>query len=153
MGRTKNMPRGATTVVALALTAPLLSGCVIYNSPEEAHLGHTSRPAGQTLTIRPLAQPARNDEPARTAAAPAPVAPVKPAPPAQSAPPPPSTPAPSSALTHIGMIIEVQKGDTLPRLSHKYGVSISEILTANNMNSLRLRPGQRLIIPKPEARS
>ena len=41
----------------------------------------------------------------------------------------------------------VSRGETLSRVAHRYGVSVVDIQTANRMNSNRLRPGQRLVIP------
>ncbi len=41
----------------------------------------------------------------------------------------------------------VRRGDSLYRISRKFGVSISAIMQANNMRSTRLRPGRRLLIP------
>ncbi len=41
----------------------------------------------------------------------------------------------------------VRRGDSLYRISRKFGVSIRSIMRANNMRSTKLRPGQRLLIP------
>ncbi|KAF2958176.1 peptidoglycan-binding protein [Thermotoga sp. Ku-13t] len=44
----------------------------------------------------------------------------------------------------------VQQGDTLYDIARKFKVSPSTILDWNNVNPLRLSPGQRLVIPQPE---
>ncbi len=41
----------------------------------------------------------------------------------------------------------VRKGDSLYRISRRFGVSIKAIMRANNLRTTRLRPGQRLLIP------
>jgi murein DD-endopeptidase MepM/ murein hydrolase activator NlpD len=50
-----------------------------------------------------------------------------------------------------GTAITVQPGDTIDGLVHRYGVPASAIAEANNLpNGSRLRPGQRLVIPRYE---
>ena len=46
-----------------------------------------------------------------------------------------------------GRTIVVQPGDTLYRLSRTHGVSVSELMQANGLNSSDLKPGQRLVVP------
>lgn len=52
----------------------------------------------------------------------------------------------SSAFAHE--IYEVRRGDSLYKISKRYGVSIKTIKSANNLKSIRLKEGQRLFIPK-----
>lgn len=46
-----------------------------------------------------------------------------------------------------GETIEVQAGDTLYGISKRYRVSISELMTLNNLQSPALKPGQKLTLP------
>lgn len=46
-----------------------------------------------------------------------------------------------------GQMIEVQRGDTLYRLSRQHNVSVSELMSANNLSSPNIRPGQKLYLP------
>jgi murein DD-endopeptidase MepM/ murein hydrolase activator NlpD len=69
---------------------------------------------------------------------------------------PRSAPMRTAAVTS-GDEIEVRSGDTLYGLSRRNNVTVSELMTANNLSSTTLRPGQRLRLPsgvtaKPAAR-
>ena len=93
----------------------------------------------QTIPVRPQAQTPQPQyqTPQR---APRPYAPPPPAQVEYKAPPPVQPPpAPKT--------VSVQRGDTLYRLSRRYGVSVDEIKSANNMRSTRLSVGQQVIIP------
>lgn len=57
-----------------------------------------------------------------------------------------ATPAPAVASSR-GETIEVQQGDTLYGLSKRYRVSISELMSANQLSSPAIKPGQKLVIP------
>jgi len=46
-----------------------------------------------------------------------------------------------------GLRIKVAKGDTLSTLSHRYGVSVEAIMSANNLPDGRLAIGQALVMP------
>ena len=46
-----------------------------------------------------------------------------------------------------GYRVKVAKGDTLSTLSRRYGVSVEEIMSANNLPDGRLSIGQELVIP------
>lgn len=46
-----------------------------------------------------------------------------------------------------GLRIKVAKGDTLSSLSHRYGVSVEAIMSANNLPDGRLSIGQALVMP------
>ena len=48
-----------------------------------------------------------------------------------------------------GETIDVQLGDTLYGLSKRHHVSLAELMSANQMTSPNLKPGQKLIIPAP----
>jgi LysM repeat protein len=66
---------------------------------------------------------------------------------------PTSTPAPSATLTPIGgssqTIHTVASGDTLFSIALNYGVTVAEIVEANNLdNPNSLSIGQELIIPE-----
>jgi LysM repeat protein len=44
----------------------------------------------------------------------------------------------------------VQRGDTLWRIAHSHGTSVSQIKTVNAIRTNRIRPGQVLEIPRGE---
>ncbi len=46
-----------------------------------------------------------------------------------------------------GDMIEVRPGDTLYGLSRRHKVSLSELMTANNLSSPSIKPGQKLYLP------
>jgi murein DD-endopeptidase MepM/ murein hydrolase activator NlpD len=46
-----------------------------------------------------------------------------------------------------GYRVKVAKGDTLSSLSHRYGVSVEQIMTANNLPDGRLSIGRQLVMP------
>lgn len=90
----------------------------------------------ETIPIRPQPQP-QYQTPQR---APQPYAPP-PAPQVEYKAPPPVQ-QPTAPKT-----VSVQRGDTLYKLSRRYGVSVKEIKAANRMRSTRLSVGQEIIIP------
>lgn len=63
--------------------------------------------------------------------------------------PPTPTPVPQTAEGKPGQKYIVQQNDTLFSISVRFGVSIEEIMNANNMTSDLLSIGQELIIPVP----
>jgi murein DD-endopeptidase MepM/ murein hydrolase activator NlpD len=64
---------------------------------------------------------------------------------AQSAPEP--QPAVIRPTRVSGYRLKVAKGDTLSTLSRRYGVSVEEIMSANNLPDGRLQIGQELVMP------
>jgi murein DD-endopeptidase MepM/ murein hydrolase activator NlpD len=64
---------------------------------------------------------------------------------AQSAPEP--QPAVIRPARVSGYRLKVAKGDTLSTLSRRYGVSVEEIMSANNLPDGRLQIGQELVMP------
>ena len=92
--------------------------------PEPAPVGSGLAPAGQAEPRRPapLAAPAR-----------------------EVAPSAPATHAIAGAAKDE--MIEIQSGDTLYGLSKKHKVSISELMTVNELKSPALKPGQKLHLP------
>ncbi len=62
-----------------------------------------------------------------------------------------AAPAPQQAVVRTaraaGYRVKVAKGDTLSTLSRRYGVSVEEIMSANNLPDGRLSVGQELVIP------
>lgn len=105
-------------------------------------------------------QPPRN-EPVRLAGLPEPVSrepeprrpsePPRRAEPARRELPRPSPSAsladPSPAPVGGGTMIEVQQGDTVYGLAKKHRVSISELMSANNLQTPMIKPGQKLALP------
>jgi LysM repeat protein len=67
--------------------------------------------------------------------------------------PAPTSPPPEAALEAAAPpgseIYEVKSGDNLTRIARKYGVTVNQIRTANNIRGDRIVPKQRLIIPQP----
>ncbi|MDI6889798.1 MAG: peptidoglycan endopeptidase [Thermodesulfovibrionales bacterium] len=51
--------------------------------------------------------------------------------------------------THETKYHTVKKGDTLSAISKRYSISVSELKEINNLRSVKLRPGQKLLL-KPE---
>jgi murein DD-endopeptidase MepM/ murein hydrolase activator NlpD len=64
---------------------------------------------------------------------------------AQPAPRP--EPAMARTANVAGQHIKVAKGDTLSSLSHRYGVSVEAIMSANDLPDGRLSIGQELVMP------
>lgn len=56
-----------------------------------------------------------------------------------------TVPAPTPRSARV---VEVQRGDTIESIAERHHVSISAILTANNMMTTAVAPGQRLVIPR-----
>jgi len=56
-------------------------------------------------------------------------------------------PAVMRAARVPGYRVKVAKGDTLSTLSRRYGVSVAEIMSANNLPDGRLQIGQELVMP------
>lgn len=54
---------------------------------------------------------------------------------------------PVTTVPGQGHLIEVQQGDTLSSIARQYRVSISELMTVNNLQSPILRPGQKIALP------
>ena len=62
--------------------------------------------------------------------------------------PPPSVPQPTAVPPSSGMTYIVQRGDTLYRISQRFGVSVAAITAANNIqNANYIYVGQVLTIP------
>lgn len=47
----------------------------------------------------------------------------------------------------------VKKGDTLHRIARRFGVSVAALKDENDLKSSRIRPGQRLLIPRYSSRT
>jgi LysM repeat protein len=75
---------------------------------------------------------------------------TKPASPAPAAAASAGAPAASQSATVNGRVAIVAKGDTLHGISLKNGVSVKTIMTANNLASSKIFPGQKLIIPETQ---
>lgn len=52
--------------------------------------------------------------------------------------------------SQAGSVISVESGDTLYGLSRKHGVSVAELMAANDLNDSKLQIGQKLTIPAHE---
>jgi LysM repeat protein len=65
-------------------------------------------------------------------------------PPASTLPPTTTTPVPTEYI--------VQKGDTLSRIAQQFGVTVAQLVAANNIQDPdHIEEGQRLAIPPPTA--
>jgi murein DD-endopeptidase MepM/ murein hydrolase activator NlpD len=94
-------------------------------------------PTPPPAVVRPYSEQSWKKSPQ----APLPVA----AAPSYAAPSDASAPA-AVASTH-GETIEVKPGDTLYGLSKRHHVSLAELMSANQMTSPNLKPGQKLVLP------
>ncbi len=56
-----------------------------------------------------------------------------------------------AASAHASVRYTVKKGDTLSRISKKFGVSVSAIRKANEVDTKKMRPGSKIVIPVHEA--
>lgn len=102
-------------------------------------------PAGP-VRMAGLPEPvSRDGAPART------TEPLRPAEPRHTAPSPARDPAPVTDDAQRppagGTTIEVRQGDTVYALAKRHRVSISEMMSANNLQTPMIRPGQKLIVP------
>ncbi|MCO7151810.1 LysM peptidoglycan-binding domain-containing protein [Vagococcus lutrae] len=68
--------------------------------------------------------------------------------PAPSAPVTPSPSAPNNENTVVGETYRVVAGDTLYRISQRFGVSVGELKLWNNLSSDLIRVGQELVVTK-----
>lgn len=59
----------------------------------------------------------------------------------------PAAPATAAKGTAGRTAVEVQQGDTLYGIAKQHKVAISELMSANNLQSPTIRPGQRLVLP------
>jgi murein DD-endopeptidase MepM/ murein hydrolase activator NlpD len=73
--------------------------------------------------------------------------PIAPAPAATAAAYAPAAGSVPAAAAGQGQTIDVQPGDTLFGLSKRHHVSLAELMSANQMTTPNLKPGQKLIIP------
>jgi murein DD-endopeptidase MepM/ murein hydrolase activator NlpD len=111
-------------------------------------------PRNEPVRMSGLPEPgARSDslpppmQPGPSASAPRPSGFAAPAPRGRPALPPVQATASPAPVSDPGHMIEVQPGDTLYGLSKKHRVSISEIMTLNNLPGPNLKPGQKLALP------
>ena len=115
--------------------------------------GYAPPSRSAAVEMAPLADPvpAYHDRPMRSAG----LAPQPMTPPADArasayvADTTPSTSAPAHRMgsAGAGTVIEVEQGDTLTSLSKFYGVSISELMAVNGLQTPSIRPGQKLTVP------
>ncbi|HWQ16034.1 MAG TPA: LysM domain-containing protein [Roseiflexaceae bacterium] len=146
-GLTVLLPVSAPPEEALALP-PGLEGATAAPDPSDAdHADHGepgAAPAPPTLPPPPTAPPTATSEPTE-----APTATLEPTaspePPTATLEPPTATPEPAGARRYT-----VQSGDTLRSIAEQFGVSVPDLLRANQMTPEEadsLRPGQELVIP------
>jgi len=127
-GAVSGMPRGGLTASELRAAGAA--------SPPPAVA--PDRSAATPPIVKPVKTTAVNPRLEQAPAAPAP-APTSPRVPS-AAPSPAATPTSRTAL--------VEKGDTLYGLAKRHQVSVKALMTANNLSSSRIVPGQRLILPE-----
>jgi len=167
-----SLETSGTGLACLAMTS-LLAGCVVYTNPKDMPalggpdwvksppayrtppepMQAQARPVYRsdvtpryevTMPPAPVRRPPQTILPYQTVAA---APPQKP----QTLPAPPQSRMPvvqSATAVPRGEVVDVQAGDSLEILSRRHAVSISAILTANNMTTLEITPGQKLIIPQ-----
>jgi murein DD-endopeptidase MepM/ murein hydrolase activator NlpD len=121
------------------------------NGPGSAYappkgLAHTPPPTETILS--PLKAPPKEYRVVGRNYTPPPTSPPPDAPP----PPPPTVKEPPAAkepppAPPSGATVEVQPGDTLYGIARRYGVTASAVKELNNLPSMVVRPGQRLLLP------
>jgi murein DD-endopeptidase MepM/ murein hydrolase activator NlpD len=108
---------------------------------ERAELPPPQQPAADTY--RPsYSPPPSQSAPSRSGYQSGYVPPIEPRQPAYQQPSYSAAPAAGT-----GDKIEVRQGDTLYSLSRRHNVSIAELMSANNLSSPSLKPGQTLYLP------
>ena len=107
---------------------------------EPVRMSGLPEPGARSDSLPPQIQPPPSASAPRSGGFGAPSARGRPALPAQAT----ASPQPASEPGHM---IEVQPGDTLYGLSKKHRVSISELMTLNNLPGPNLKPGQKLALP------
>jgi murein DD-endopeptidase MepM/ murein hydrolase activator NlpD len=113
----------------------------VAQSPSTVRLAGLPEPVTHEPEARRASEPPRRtSEPLRRD--PAPIAPAK----GSIANP---APAPVGGATTI----EVQHGDTVYGLAKRHRVSISELMSANNLQTPMIRPGQKLVLPTAHRQS
>ena len=65
-------------------------------------------------------------------------------------PMPPSTTLPPTTATTVPTVYIVQKGDSLAHIAKQFGITVAQLVAANNIqNPDHIEEGQRLTIPPP----
>lgn len=129
------VPRSVLVSVLIVFSAAALAAC--SNAP----LGWNDGP-GWRLTGSPTPIPPEKVYSAAPTGAPVPQQPPAVRPVVAVAP------EPAKAAKAGGpRVVTVGPDDTLTGISSRYRTSISAIMTANNMATPRIMPGQRLVIP------
>ena len=139
-GRTE-APRGDTVYGSVT------DGDPSARSSQPAYGSGRPAPQGERMAALP---PPQRDYPARSLGAPeaSQRAPQQQAyAPASRQATPAVRPVPVSSVAGQGHSIEVQQGDTLSSIARQYRVSISELMSLNNLQSPIVRPGQRIALP------
>ena len=140
-GRADRAERNAYTLVFAVVLLTLVVGLFFALSwalGADGPFGSGSSSAG-----KPAAQPGGLAGPAPLSS-PLPFASPSPSP----SPEPSPEPGPLAGRVHV-----VEGGDTLNRIAQRYGVTVDQILRANNFTDRNriLRIGERLVIPEPGA--
>lgn len=69
----------------------------------------------------------------------------------RSTPSPTAEPTPTPTAAPTTTVHVVQKGEYLSRIAEQYGVTVADIVDANELeNPSQLRVGQKLVIPPPD---
>ena len=136
-----------------------------FSSKSSPAVTGTATQSPRTVQSRPLPPPSQVQAPGTTiAGGQKGIVPYQPAPPRSDitgsvpvAPPAtrPAAPPPQVAKTNWtwegGTPVEVKPGETAQTLSQRHGVPVAAIIKANNLpDAAAIKPGQRLVIPRPE---
>ena len=125
LGRNENDPAPAAVValLGLALVVVLFAAGIIGTSPGEA-VGGATPTAAPTVTATPVEEETPTPEPSEE---------------------PTATPRATQQL-HV-----VQRGETVTKIAKQYGVTVQQIVDANDLdNPSQISVGQELIIPAPD---
>lgn len=150
------------TVSAIDLSASQYQGDVTYNvtvdldrAPSALAWGMTAflelDPSQPLVAAPPVSAPSQTPAPMPTARAttPATEPPSVSSPTARATRTPASTRTPAPTATSEVAEYIVQRGDNLSAIAQRFGVTVQNIVRANNLRSTTIVTGQRLIIPRP----
>ncbi|MDI7277692.1 MAG: LysM peptidoglycan-binding domain-containing protein, partial [Anaerolineae bacterium] len=150
--RPRRWPR-RLALVALTVAGALAVALAMGQGPAGLELRELEIPRLALPDLSPFLQRvAAMVRPAQPDETPSPVAESTEAPtptlqPTYTPEPPTATPEPTSTPSPAPLIHTVARGETLALIAQRYGVSVAELMAANNLATEVLSIGQQLVIP------